>query len=243
VKNPNLLFWCKDDPILKVLSPPGISYGKEGALKLLSYEHGEASTFFSAAFEGKIYRDIEIPLMGEEGCLNALAVFGMALKIGICEEEIRKGFKTFQGVKRRQEKIGEVNRITVYDDYAHHPTEIRALLKGLKKRIGNRRLIALFQPHRYTRTRDHFLEFTKAFHMADLTIITNHFPAGEKPIPGISARNLAKEMKGGKALFLEKEKLPSYLPKIVIPGDVFITIGAGDITSLGPQLVKDLNCP
>lgn len=241
VKNPELLFWCNDDPLLAKLSPPGISYGKRGRLKLTACRQVVGSTFFSAEFDGKTYFDVEFPIMGETLALNALAVFGMALKLGLTEEEIRKAFKTFKGVKRRQEKIGEVGRIAVYDDYAHHPTEIKVLLASMRKGMGKRRLIALFQPHRYTRTRDLFSEFTEAFAKADLTIITNLYSAGEVRIPGISGRNLAREIKGDHTLFLEKDKLLTYLPKLLIPGDVLITIGAGDITAIGPQVIKALS--
>lgn len=240
VKNPELLFWCNDDPLLAKLSPPGISYGKRGRLKLTACRQVVGSTFFSAEFEGKAYFDVEFPIMGETLALNALAVFGMALKLGLTEEEIRKAFKTFKGVKRRQEKIGEVGRIAIYDDYAHHPTEIKVLLESMKKGMGKRRLIALFQPHRYTRTRDLFSEFTEAFTKADLTIITNLYSAGKKRIPGISGRNLAREIRGDHTLFLDKDKLLTYLPKLLIPGDVLITIGAGDITAIGPQVIKAL---
>ena len=241
VKNSELLFWCNDDPLLAKLSPPGISYGKRGRLKLTACRQVVGSTFFSAEFEGKTYLDVEFPIMGETLALNALAVFGMALKLGLTEEEIREAFKTFKGVKRRQEKIGEVRRIAIYDDYAHHPTEIKVLLESMKKGMGKRRLIALFQPHRYTRTRDLFSEFTEAFTKADLTIITNLYSAGEKRIPGISGRNLAREIRGDHTLFLEKDKLLTYLPKLLIPGDVLITIGAGDITAIGPQVIKALS--
>ncbi|WP_316356637.1 UDP-N-acetylmuramate--L-alanine ligase [Candidatus Neptunichlamydia sp. REUL1] len=241
VKNPDLLLWCSDDPLLTQLSPPGISYGKKGNLKLIACRQNGGSSFFSAEFEGKTYLDVEFPVMGETLVLNALAVFGMALRLGLTEGEIRNAFKTFKGVKRRQEKIGEVGRIAIYDDYAHHPTEIQVLLASMKKRMGKRRLIALFQPHRYTRTRDLFTEFKGAFAKADLTIITNLYPAGEKRIPGVSGRNLALEIRGGHTLFLEKDKLLTYLPKLLIPGDVLITIGAGDITAIGPQLIKAIS--
>ncbi len=241
VKNPKLLFWCSDDPLITQLSPPGISYGKSGNLKLIACRQSRGFTFFSAEFEGKTYSDMEFPIMGEILALNALAVFGMALKLGLTEKEIRNAFKTFKGVKRRQEKIGEVGRIAIYDDYAHHPTEIQVLLASMKKGMGKRRLIALFQPHRYTRTRDLFAEFTRAFTKADLTIITNLYPAGEKRIPGISGKNLARKVKGDHTLFLDKDKLLTYLPKLLIPGDVLITIGAGDITAIGPQIIKAIS--
>lgn len=241
IRNKELLFWCKDDPLLKKMDPPGTSYGKKGDLKLLSCEQKGEKTFFSAQFEGKIYRDIELPLMGEKLALNALAVFGLSLRLGVPEEVIREAYLSFKGIKRRHEKIGEVDSITIYDDYAHHPTEIKALLKSLKKRGKTGRLIALFQPHRFSRTQELFSEFKGAFESADLLILTSIYPAGEKPIPGITGKALFKQVNQGNALFLEKEFLLNYLPKMLLPGDILVTIGAGDITQVGPKLLRELS--
>jgi len=241
IKNPNLTFYCNDDPILKKLAIEGISYGKSGDLKLLSYDQKGLKSYFSCGYKGKVYQDIELPLLGEVLALNALAVFGMALELGVQEEEIRKAFKTFKGVKRRQEKVGECERITIYDDYAHHPTEIKALLKSFKKGFKKRRLVALFQPHRYSRTRDLFSEFKGAFEDADLTIITDIYSAGEEPICGVTSRKLVKDIHDSHTLFLEKDKLVKYAPKLLIPGDVLVTLGAGDITKLGPEILKGLS--
>lgn len=238
IKNPHLIFWCADDPILQKLAPPGTSYGKNGALKLLKCTQKGEETIFSALFEGKTYNDIVLPLMGEKLALNALAVFGLALKLGLSEKEIREGFDSFQGVKRRQEKVGEVNQVEIYDDYAHHPTEIKALLKGMRNKVTKGRLIALFQPHRYSRTKELLEEFKDAFQEADLTIVTSIYPAGERPIPGITGQTLCKKIEKGAPLFIEQRKLMSYLPKMLLPGDLLITIGAGDITALGPKLIK-----
>ncbi len=237
IQNKKLLFWCADDPLLSQLNLPGTSYGRKGELKLLSCEQKGAQTTFSARFEGKTYT-VTLPLMGEMLALNALAVLGMALKLGISEDKIQAAFASYQGVKRRQEKIGEINRIAIYDDYAHHPTEIFHTLKSLKKGFGTRRLIALFQPHRYSRTRDLLSEFKTAFEKTDATIITTLYAAGEVPLPGISGKRLAKEV--DHALYISQEKLLSYLPKMLIPGDVLVTLGAGDITALGPKLLEAL---
>lgn len=237
IRNPNLLFWCSDDPHLKQLNLTGISYGKTGELKLIGWRQEGFKAFFSATFQGKTYKDIELPLMGEKLSLNALAVFGLSLKLGLTENEIRTAFKTFQGVKRRQEKIGEAHRIALYDDYAHHPTEIQTLLESFQKGMESRRLIALFEPHRYSRTRDLFSEFLLAFTNADLTVITDIFPAGEKGIPGITGKRLAHEMQ---ALYVPRKEVEALIPKLLIPGDVLITIGAGGITKAGPEILRKL---
>ena len=240
VKNKESLFWCKDDPCLAKMEPPGISYGKEGALKLVSCKQRGEESFFSAQFERHLYRDIQVPLMGEKLPLNALAVFGMALKLKIPEASIRKAFATFRGVKRRHEKLGQAKRITIYDDYAHHPTAIEALLKSLKKRGVTGRLIALFQPHRFSRTQELLFDFKGAFDAADLSIMTSIYPAGEAPIPGISGKTLFHHANTGNMLFLEKKDLLNYLPKMLLPGDVLAIIGAGDVTEVGPKLLQSL---
>lgn len=236
IKNPELLLWCSDDPLLQKMNPKGISYGMAGELRLLSCKQKGGATYFSAHFKGKTYEDVELPLMGEMLALNALAVFGMGLQLGIEEKVLREAFKAFQGVKRRQEKIGEKKRVTIYDDYAHHPTEVRTLLKSFKKGVRERRLIALFQPHRYSRTRDCFEGFQEAFKDADMTIVTDIYAAGEKPIPGIEPQSLVKE-----ALYIPKEKILALLPKLLLPGDVLVTIGAGDITEFGPKILGRLD--
>lgn len=238
IKDLQLLFYCSDDPLLKELQPPGISYGKKGALRLVSYKQEGMKMVFTATFKGVKYEEIELPLLGKENVLNALAVFGMALQLGIPEKKIRKAFSTFKGVKRRLEKVGEVNRITLYDDYAHHPTEIRSILLALRKAYPNRRLMILFQPHRYTRTKT--LDFSEAFEAADLAIITDIYSAGEKPILGVNGQSFCKKLKGDNALFLSKDKLLTLLPKMLVPGDVLVTAGAGDITEIGPQLLRQL---
>jgi UDP-N-acetylmuramate--alanine ligase len=241
IKNPALFFWCGDDLFLQKLSLPGISYGKKGDLKLHKYSQEADGSYFSASFRGKMYEDIAIPLVGEKLILNALAVFGLALQLGISEKEIRKAFVSFQGVKRRQEKLGEINRIQIYDDYAHHPTEIKAILEGLRKKVTKGRLIALFQPHRYSRTQELIDDFHDAFQEADLAIITSIYPAGEKPIPGITGKALFRKILKGYPLFIEECKLLNYLPKMLLPGDLLVTVGAGDITTFGPKLMKELS--
>jgi UDP-N-acetylmuramate--alanine ligase len=241
IKNPSLFFWCADDFFLQKLHLPGISYGEKGDLKLHKYSQEAEGSLFSASFSGKMYEDIAIPLIGEKLILNALAVFGLALQLGISEKEIRKAFASFQGVKRRQEKLGEINKIQIYDDYAHHPTEIKALLEGLRKKVAQGRLIALFQPHRYSRTQELLHDFHDAFQEADLTIITSIYPAGEKPIPGITEKALFRKILKGNPLFIEEGKLIDYLPKMLLPGDLLVTIGAGDITTFGPKLIKELS--
>lgn len=241
IKNRELFFWCSDDPLLKSLNPPGISYGKQGELKLLTCQQEGEHLTFSASFKGKTYDAIQLPLMGEKLALNGLAVFGLALQLGVAEKDIRKAFLTFKGVKRRQEKLGQVNGILIYDDYAHHPTEIKALLEGLRKKTPKGRLVALFEPHRFTRTKEQMEQFSDVFQAADLAVITSIYPAGESPIAGVTGKALANKVGREKVLFIEKEKLMDFFPKMLLPGDLFVTMGAGGITTFGPKLIEALS--
>lgn len=227
------LFWCCDDPLLALLGLKGTSYGTSdhATWRLEAVRQESMRLRFSIVHGKERYVDIELPLVGAHQALNACAVWALALSLGVPESAIREAFRTFKGVKRRLEKKGEAGGITVYDDYAHHPTEIRALLSSLKKATGARRLVAIFQPHRYTRTNDFMKEFAAAFDAADEVHITEIYPAGEAPIEGVTGKQLARQIPGS----VYWEKFPTFRE-----GDVVVTIGAGDITELGPQILERL---
>ena len=235
VKNSDLLFWNGDDPILRRLNFPGISYGKSGALCMQARKQQGVKEVFTATFKGNCYSNIELPLIGEPNVLNALAVFGMALQIGISDKEIRQAFLSYRGVKRRLEKIGEINRIVLYDDYAHHPTEVRVVIAALREVYKKRRLIMLFQPHRYTRIQ--MLDFSESFDLADLVIITDIYAGGERMIEGVDAASFQKRLRCNNTIYLPRKNLSFFLPKMLVPGDVLVVAGAGDISDLN---VKEL---
>ncbi len=187
VESPQHLLWCGDDETLRSLKLNGFSYGfgEKNDLQIENYRQEGWRNIFDISFEGNEYTEIEIPLVGGHNVLNAAAVFGLGVKIDIPETEIRKAFACFEGVNRRAELKGECRGIAVFDDYAHHPTEIFATLRAIKQAIGHRRLIAAFQPHRYTRTQDCLHEFGPAFERADVLIVTDIYAAREDPIEGI----------------------------------------------------------
>jgi len=151
--------------------------------------------------------------------------------------------ESFTGVERRFQIVGEKGGITVVDDYGHHPTEIKATLAAAKNGSG-RHLVVLFQPHRYTRTRDLINDFATAFHQVDQLFLTDIYPAGEAPIPGVSGERLADAIRkaGGPPLTYVPRK--DQLVETVIPtlkaGDLVLTLGAGDITKIGKLLVQHL---
>ncbi|WP_157215967.1 UDP-N-acetylmuramate--L-alanine ligase [Flavisphingomonas formosensis] len=176
---------------------------------------------------------IELPMPGRHNVQNALGAIGVALELGIADDVIRTGFAKFGGVKRRFTKVGEVGGAIVIDDYGHHPVEIRAVLAAARESAEGR-VIAVVQPHRFTRLRDLMAEFQSAFNDADMVYVAPVYPAGEAPIAGVDAAALvaglktrghraAQEIEGADALARE-------LAPVVRPGDMVICLGAGDIT-------------
>lgn len=245
VQHKEAFFWCADDKRLAACSMEGISYGfsDKAQLKIEEAFYEGWKSYFTLSFQGKRYERIEIPLIGAHNVLNASAVFGLCLQIGVQEDLIRKAFTQFLGVKRRAEKKGERAGISIYDDYGHHPTEIAATLKALRVACKGRRLVALFQPHRFTRTRDCFGEFGLALQDADLAVLTDVYSAGEPSIEGIDSKTLYQTfLKQGyeNTVYLPKEGFLEKVLEIVEPGDVIVTMGAGDITQVGPKLLERL---
>ena len=157
--------------------------------------------------------------------------------MGIPEERIRQAFLTFGGVHRRLEKKGEVRGIAVYDDYAHHPTEIAAILTALKEALPGCFIRAIFQAHKYTRTRDCLHLFPQAFQSADSVYITEIYAAGEQPIEGISGKILSSIIPGSS--FMSDDEILEDL-QLNSKTDVIVTIGAGTITFLGPKILSVL---
>ncbi len=240
------LFWCGDDEILTSLKPKGHSYGfgEKNALQICSFRQDGWKNIFDLSFEGVDYPDIELPLVGGHNVLNASAVFGMGVKAGISEEKIRLAFSRFKGVSRRAEFRGERQGICVFDDYGHHPTEIFATLRAVKNAIGHRRLVVAFQPHRFTRTRDCLHEFGPAFERADLLVLTDIYSAGETEIEGITSEAVVEAVKKQSAIdvrYAPRAKLPEFLAGLLQPEDVLVTMGAGDITHVGPQVLSHLS--
>ncbi len=241
VSKKELLFWCADDPTLKKMKPEGVSYGfsEDASFKVIRYSQNGFYLFFDAIFQGKRYENICLKLIGKHNVLNSLAVFALSLTFGISEEVIRKVFLKFSGISRRMEHLGRVNQVDFFDDYAHHPTEIFTTLNGLKKAVSPRRVVAVFQPHRYTRVRDLFNQFGAVFESADLVIASDIHSAGEKAIEGIDGKKLAEEIKKKRPVqFLAKEEL-GCIWQYLLPNDVVITLGAGDITKLGRKLCEE----
>ena len=240
------LLWCCDDETLSNLKLPGISYGfSEKADALIeNFRQMGWKTFFDLKLDGKTYSEIELSLIGAHNVLNASAVFALARRLGVSEEDIRSALSTFQGVGRRADKKGEINSISVYDDYGHHPTEIFATLRALKQASGHKRLVVVFQPHRYTRTRDCLHEFSEAFESADVLVLTDIYSAGEPTIEGITSDAVVKKISEKRNVhYVPRQALLSYLVKFLQPNDILVTMGAGDVTKVGPEVLEKLQEP
>ena len=219
-----------DDQLSKLIRSEDISYSssKDSNYKLNSYS--------SFLFEGSNFK-IKTKLIGDHFISNIIGAIALANLNGLSIEQSLNAIEHFTGVKRRTEFIGEFNGINFYDDYGHHPTEIKATTKALKEHTQGK-LIVVFQPHRYTRTRDNFNDLSNSFEYSDLTLITDIYSAGEKPIPGVSSLMFESE----KIKYVKSPRMvPPYLKNNISPGDTVLTIGAGDITLLGPQILKYLN--
>jgi UDP-N-acetylmuramate--alanine ligase len=177
--------------------------------------------------------DIHLPMPGRHNVQNALAAVAVALEMNCDPQIICKGFARFDGVKRRFTRVGEVAGATVIDDYAHHPVEIRAVLSAAREAAGNR-VIAVVQPHRYTRLHDLMTEFQTAFNDADVVHVAPVYPAGEDPIEGVDAAALVGGLRdrGHRAAsaISGPEELARVLAHSIEPGDLVVCLGAGDIT-------------
>lgn len=236
------LFWCGEDAHLSALFPSSHSYGFSPlhSWHISFVEQKNFHLFFDVKHHNHLFRSIELPLIGVHNVLNATAVFGLGLTLGISETSLRKGLLNFKGVLRRCEWKGEERGIHFFDDYAHHPTEISTTLSGLRKAIGKRRLIVIFQPHRYTRTKDCLHEFKHVFDAASYVYLTDIYAAGEPPIDGISSASILEQIKKYSTVpcsFLPRSKIVEEIPSLLQKEDVVVTLGAGDVTKIGPEIL------
>lgn len=245
VSSKELLFWCKDNQWLCSLKPQGISYGfdESADLQVIGAVQQGWHIAVDLRFLGQTYKEVRVALTGRHNALNAAAVFGMALQLGISEQVARHVLESFGGVGRRSEKKGLAGDVLVVDDYGHHPTEIKATLAALRRAEPDRRLVVAFQPHRYTRTAQCLESFGHAFDAADELFITDIYAAMEPPIEGVDASLVLREVQKNSQVacrYVAKGELVSSLSSFVRPHDLVLTVGAGDITKVGRELLETL---
>jgi UDP-N-acetylmuramate--alanine ligase len=237
-----------DDPgsrkILPRIRRPLITYGlsAQAQMRATDLETVDGRTTFTVRRNGEPLGKISWMVPGRHNVVNSLAAVTVGLQLDIPFKTIVEALVSFKGVGRRLEVKGEAGGVLVVDDYGHHPTEVAATLQALKERWAGRRAVVLFQPHRYSRTKLLADDFAASFKDADELLLTEIYPAGEKPLKGVDSRWLAARMKAKKvsAKVLSGD-LPAALKKTVRPGDVLLTLGAGDVWKAGERLLKDLS--
>jgi UDP-N-acetylmuramate--alanine ligase len=238
---------CLDEPALQDIMPlldkkKLFTYGltPQADLQAIDIRHKENRTTFTVVRGTEDLGEVTLQIPGNHNVQNALGALMVGLQLGVPFTKAKAGIEKFSGVYRRWEKKGEADGIVVYDDYAHHPTECRATLAGVKAG-WRRRVVCVFQPHLYSRTRDFYEEFAKAFLLADVLIVTDVYPAREEPIQGVSGElitNAAKQFGHKDVHYVrDKKEIPAYLKSITRTGDIVITMGAGDIWKFGMEFL------
>ena len=247
INKDGFLTYCADDQGAKALASTVktcalISYGIDEScdLRLDSIELEAMGSRARAIWRGKVVGFIELQVPGHHNLLNAAAVLATGLNLGFPAPELLTGLAVFRGTGRRFELKGTVHGIRVIDDYGHHPTEIDVTLKAARRFAGDGRLIVIFQPHRYSRTKAFSAQFAKALDMADRAIVLEVYAASEKPIAGVTSRLITDALSHGEYIPNFIEVTDSVIDSAE-PQDVIITLGAGDVSSLAPIIVDGLS--
>ncbi len=241
---------CLDDAPLTAMLPEITAQGKRvitygfspqaelRADELIMSPQGAA---FSVSFRGESLGQFDLPITGRHNVQNAMAAICTGLELGLSADDIRAALSGFSGVARRFDKKGQKNGVTVVDDYGHHPTEVKAVLEAARDSFPDSRLVVVFQPHRYTRTRDQMDGFAQAFHAADTLLLMDIYAAGEPPIDGVSSAVLLEQIKG----FGHRDArlMPTHMDVLTalraetVEGDVILTLGAGDVWRVGTDFL------
>lgn len=244
-----LAILCQDDENVKSILPrinkPFITYGfsPQADLQVKNVIFQNFGSKFEVWKGDKRLGEAQCNVPGKHNALNSLAAIAAGMEIGLTFEQASQGLAQFKGVRRRFEPKGESAGVKIYDDYGHHPTEIKATLAGARAAWGGR-IVACFQPHRYSRTQDCYDDFTRCFDEADVLFLADVYAAGEAPIPGISSEQLSHDIRqqGHRAVEYVgdvKTAAERIAPKLQ-KGDLFLTLGAGNGYTIGEQLLKIL---
>jgi len=239
---------CLDDPpvqdILPRIERRVVTYGlsHQASVSARDLEVQAAGSHYTATFDGRSLGEVTLAVPGAYNVANSLAAVAVGLDLDVPFEAIRSGLESFTGVDRRFQVRGEAQGVLVIDDYGHHPTEIRVTLEALRRRAGERRTVVLFQPHRFTRTQALWDEFCRAFHQADVLLLTDVYPASEEEIPGITAEALARAVsERGHRQASWVGDLRSAAERLCAEaraGDVVLTLGAGNVWTAGEELLR-----
>lgn len=245
---------CADDPIALSLVPriarPGLTYGIDGDadVRAINVIRDGLRTRFDVVRPGVEPLTVQLNLPGRHNVLNALAAICVATELSVSDTAIQRALENFQGIDRRLQQYGDVEtavgRVTLIDDYGHHPTELAATLEAVRQGWPQRRIVLAFQPHRYTRTRDLLDDFATVLAGVDVLLVTEVYAAGEAPIAGADGKAICRAVRTHgrvEPLYVEKvEQLPQTLAQIMRDGDVIVTMGAGSIGALAAELPQAL---
>jgi UDP-N-acetylmuramate--alanine ligase len=242
---------CADDAGANTLPAPStaevVRYGTASPdARLVAHDVRltASGSMFDVVYDGDSLGPLALQVPGLHNVRNALAAVAVGIVTGATVDGMRPGLERFTGVERRFQRLGDAAGVTVIDDYAHHPTEIRATLDAARASFPRRRIVAAFQPHLYSRTRDFAAEFGSALSAADLVFLTGIYPARERPIAGVTSDLIsAAATRAGRPVTWQGERaaLVPALTEAVRAGDVVLTLGAGDITRAGPELLLALS--
>jgi UDP-N-acetylmuramate--alanine ligase len=243
---------CLDDAGVRAILPritrPVVTYGIEEQADYMARDirQQETRTRFSVSAPGQHdWLQVELNLPGEHNVRNALAAMIVARELGVADNDIGRALVSFQGIARRCDVVGEISingkRMLVIDDYAHHPCEIRAMLEAVRAGWPGRRIVVVFQPHRYSRTRDLFEDFCNVLSAAEVLLVLEVYAAGEAPIAGIDSRSLCRSLRvRGRVepVFVERrDQVGPLLEDMAGDGDILLILGAGDVGLLGRELL------
>ncbi len=241
---------CLDNEPLQELVPSFrkrfITYGttSQADLQARRIEPVNGKTRFSVHMRRRHIGEINLGFPGLHNVRNSLAAVAVGMELGIPFPTIKKALETMAGVCRRLEKKGEAGGVVVVDDYGHHPTEIKATLQGIRQHWGDRRVVVVFQPHRYTRTRALFDDFTRAFYQCDELVVLPIYSAGEHPIEGVDSESLSEGIRahGHKGVHYVPDSMEAVacLKRLLRDGDILITLGAGDVWKIGDEVLGEL---
>ena len=241
---------CLDDPIVQEIvsriDRRIITYGmsRQAEIRTDKFWQDGVVTRFHVLCRNRSLGEIALHAPGRYNVRNALAAVAVGIELEIDFEKIRAGIGRFTGVQRRFQKKGEAAGVTVVDDYAHHPTEITATLEAAHEMWPDKRIIAVFQPHLYTRTRDFMDDFAKAFFNADMLVLTDVYAAREAPIDGVNGKmlaDLARQYGHRNVHYVaDRKEVAGFLAGKVREGDAVVTMGAGDIWRCGGALLEEL---
>jgi UDP-N-acetylmuramate--alanine ligase len=250
VRNAPVIVLCADDAGAGSLVLPAssevIRYGltsSDARLVARDIRPSGKATTYSATYDGESLGDVSLRVPGHHNVQNSLAAIGAGFALGVTLDQMREGLRQFGGVERRFQHLCDVAGVSIVDDYAHHPTEIAATIQAARASYPGRRIVAAFQPHLFSRTRDFSEAFGEALAAADAVFLAEIFPAREKPIPGITSDLIASSLdRAGQPVVWQgsRSELSEALARFVKKGDVVMTIGAGDITRTGPELKQRL---